>query len=67
MNAPGEYPPLSESSAENLLGQPQQGRPDLSPHVEAGMTFDDVPEGLNGKVPSNIDAVDATRQGHGSW
>jgi hypothetical protein len=31
------------------------------------MTFDDVPEGLNGKVPSNIDAVDATRQGHGSW
>jgi hypothetical protein len=38
---------------------------DLPPYVEAGITFDNVPKALNRKVPSNVDAVDAPRQGYG--
>jgi hypothetical protein len=55
------------SSAREPLWNGQTSSSDLPPRVEGGMTFDNVPEGPNGEVPSNIYAVDATRQGHGIW
>jgi len=70
----GEDPTYCFTSIDSLVMVPSAQEPlwigqtsssNLPSQVEGGMTFDNVPEGPNGEVPSNNDAVDAARQNHG--